>query len=197
MWSSARLVAPGDTLIVWLTRDNIQPLVVDPARDFNTKFGNFRQDEFVGVPYGSKVAARSGRGFVHLLRPTPELWTLALPHRTQILYLADIAFITAFLHIVPGSTVVEAGTGSASFSHSVARTVGPKGRLFSYEFHEPRYIKAQEEFARHGMDAVHLAHRNVCKDGFTITDEADAVFLDLPAPWEAVPHAKSALRVSC
>jgi len=76
------------------------------------------------------------------------------------------------------------------------------------------------------MSNVTLAHRNVCKDGFTIVDTADAgtiihfpscllgrkaggdrtmkvndgslrssVFLDLPAPWEAVQHAKSALRV--
>ena len=78
------------------------------------------------------------------------------------------------------------------------------------------------------MTNVTLAHQNVCKDGFTIVDTADAgnhsqlsssfclpgwrtdgffatkvndgslhftVFLDLPAPWEAIQHAKSALRV--
>jgi tRNA A58 N-methylase Trm61 len=63
-------------------------------------------------------------------------------------------------------------------------------------------------------DVVTLTHRNVCKDGFTIVDTADSgkqslvcsfpmlligttcqVFLDLPAPWDAVEHAKKALRV--
>lgn len=44
-----------------------------------------------------------------MLRPTPELWTMALPHRTQILYLADIAFITSWLGIKRGSRVIEAG----------------------------------------------------------------------------------------
>jgi len=128
------------------------PLLITPGKDLNTKFGNFRHADFVGVPYGSKVAAagtgkgrgedgsggvkdkgkgrdargrgggkgkgkeakdggagNSNRGFVHVLRPTPELWTLALPHRTQILYLADIAFVSAWLGIRPGSRVVEAG----------------------------------------------------------------------------------------
>jgi tRNA A58 N-methylase Trm61 len=62
-------------------------------------------------------------------------------------------------------------------------------------------------------DIVTLAHQNVCKDGFTVTDTVDAgnsflagggsgnqrsislVFLDLPAPWDAVDHAKKTLRV--
>jgi len=41
---------------------------------------------------------------------------------------------------------------------------------------------------------VTLTHRNVCRDGFTVEGRADAVFLDLPAPWDAVEHAKRALR---
>ncbi|KAF5317520.1 hypothetical protein D9619_013206 [Psilocybe cf. subviscida] len=188
MWSSKREVAAGDTVIIWLTRDNLYPLLIDPSgKDLNTKFGNFRHSDLVGVPYGSKLAAKhtgknasrpdlaAPRGFIHILRPTPELWTLALPHRTQILYLADIAFICSWLGIKPGSRVVEAGTGSGSFSHSVARAIGSKGHLWSYEFHEARYLKAKEEFARHGMsDTVTLQHRNVCKDGFTNIDEIDA-----------------------
>lgn len=146
------------------TRDNIQSLIVTPGKDFNSKYGNFRQADFVGVPYGSKVRPRTGQGFVFLLRPTPELWTLALPHRTQILYLADIAFITSRLNIRRGSLVIEAGplrllflylssviyslphvlgTGSGSFTHSVARTIGESGHLWSYEFHEARANKAR------------------------------------------------------
>ncbi|EIN12928.1 tRNA methyltransferase complex GCD14 subunit [Punctularia strigosozonata HHB-11173 SS5] len=194
VWSTAREISAGDTVIVWLTRDQLLPLVVTPGKDLNIKFGYYRHADFVGVPYGTKLGSRNGKGFIHLLRPTPELWTMALPHRTQILYMADIAFITSWLNIRTGSTVVEAGTGSGSFSHSLARTIGPSGHLYTYEFHETRAQKAQEDFVRHGMNNVTLAHRNVCKDGFTVVDQADAVFLDLPAPWDAIPHAKQALR---
>ncbi|KAI0755110.1 tRNA methyltransferase complex GCD14 subunit-domain-containing protein [Daedaleopsis nitida] len=195
MWSTAREVAAGDVVIVWMTRDIIQPLVITPGKELNSKYGVYRHADLVGVPYGSKIRSRNGKGFIHLLRPTPELWTLALPHRTQILYLADIAFVASWLDLKLGSKVIEAGTGSGSFSHSVARTVGPTGHLWSYEFHEARANKAREEFTRHGMDdVVTLTHRNVCKDGFTIVDTADAVFLDLPAPWDAIEHAKKALR---
>ena len=88
----------------------VQSFIVTPGKEFNSKYGNYRHADLIGLPYGSKVASRTGKGFIHVLRPTPELWTLALPHRTQILYIADIAFITSWLNICPGSVVIEAGT---------------------------------------------------------------------------------------
>jgi hypothetical protein len=43
----------------------------------------------------------------------------------------------------------------------------------------------REEFTRHKMDdVVTIQHRNVCKDGFTIVDEADAgTWAGLPILW--------------
>ncbi|KAH7340572.1 tRNA methyltransferase complex GCD14 subunit-domain-containing protein [Rhizoctonia solani] len=195
MWSDSRCISAGDVVILWMTREDIQPIVVTPGKELNGRYGVYRHSDLVGVSYGSKISSRNGRGFIHALRPTPELWTLALPHRTQILYHADISYITMWLGIKPGSVVIEAGTGSGSFSHSIARTIGPTGKLFSFEFHEQRANKAREEFALHGMNEfVMLQHRNVCKDGFGLHNEVDAVFLDLPAPWEAVASAKQALK---
>lgn len=170
------------------------PLRITAGQELNNKFGVFKHSDIIGLPYGTKVPSHSGRGFVYILRPTPELWTLSLPHRTQILYLADIAFIVNSLDIRPGSSVIEAGTGSGSFSHSVARTIGNTGHLYSFEFHQERAAKARDEFARHGMTMVHLEHRNVCQQGFALCDAVDSVFLDLPAPWDAVPHAKIAMK---
>ena len=106
------------------------------------------------------------------------------------------------LGITEGSRVIEAGTGSGSFSHAFARTLGENGRLFSYEFHEPRYLEAKAEFESHGLAACNtlLTHRDVCLDGFNISNippqfasegghvAADSIFLDLPSPWTAIPH---------
>jgi len=99
------------------------------------------------------------------------------------------------LGVKPGSVVIEAGTGSGSFSHSVARTIGDCGTLYSFEFHETRVSRAQEEFHAHGLsDIIKLSHRNVCKDGFGLEDAADAIFLDLPAPWDAINYARTSLK---
>ncbi|KAJ2936461.1 hypothetical protein H1R20_g641, partial [Candolleomyces eurysporus] len=181
MWSTKRTISAGDTIIIWITRDSIEPLVVTPDAVLHNKFGVYPHNDLIGLPYGAKVQSKlGGRGFVYVLRPTPELWTLALPHRTQILYLADISFVVNWLNI-----------------GKVARSIGDMGKLFTFEFHEQRAMKAKDEFAAHGLDRIiRLQHRNVCKDGFgeDIGDSIDAVFLDLPAPWEAIPHAKKVLR---
>jgi len=84
---------------------------VEPGAVFQCRYGRFPHSELIGKPFGSRVDAADGGGFVYVLHPTPELWTLVLPHRTQILYFADIAFITAQLDLAPGSVVVEAGPG--------------------------------------------------------------------------------------
>jgi tRNA A58 N-methylase Trm61 len=80
--------------------------------------------------------------------------------------------------------MIECGTGSGSFSHSIARTIAPEGTLYSFEYHQERVDKAQTEFEDHGLSSViKLEHRDVCKNGFGIEDKVTAIFLDLPSPY--------------
>ena len=119
------------------------PMTVQSGVVHNNQFGTYHHDSFIGKPFGSKVVSHTGRGFMYLLHPTPELWTLVLPHRTQILYQPDISLITAYLELRPGAVVIESGTGSGSFSHSLARTIAPHGHLYTFEFHEGRAAQAK------------------------------------------------------
>ena len=57
----------------------------------------------IGKPWGWKY--NCAKGYVYLLFPTCELWSLSLRHRTQILYLADISRIIFELNLSPGSIV--------------------------------------------------------------------------------------------
>ena len=52
----------------------------------------------------AKSSAGGQQGWVYILAPTCELWTMVLRHRTQILYAADIAMICTFLELRPGCT---------------------------------------------------------------------------------------------
>jgi len=89
------------------------------------------------------------------------------------------------------------GTGSASLSHAILRTVAPNGHLHTFDFHEQRVQRAHDEFIDHGFDEalVTASLRDVCTDGFDIDSAtADAVFLDLPSPWLAIPFAAQCLK---
>lgn len=186
------VIEEGDLVLVFISREAIKPIIVDTKSTLNTRYGTFPHTLMIGKKYGSQISSIKGYGFVHLLLPTAELWTLSLPHRTQIVYTPDSSYITQRLGIRSGSRVIEAGTGSASFSHSLSRTVAPVGTLFSYEFHRPRFEEAEREFKEHKLTNVVINHKDVCKDGFEVATEnhvnATAVFLDLPSPWEAIPH---------
>ncbi|KAL4789981.1 tRNA methyltransferase complex GCD14 subunit-domain-containing protein [Aspergillus venezuelensis] len=158
------------------------------------------------------IAAASG--FLHILCPTPELWTASLPHRTQVVYTPDYSYVLHRLGVRPGSTLIEAGAGSGSFTHAAVRAVfngypssteepAPKrrrrlGKVCSFEFHAQRAEKVRDELSEHGLDGlVHVTHRDVYQDGFLLNDstntpktspKANAIFLDLPAPWLALKH---------
>lgn len=183
----------GDTVIVYTGYDSMFPVVVGRGKTTQTKYGAIKHDRLIGHEFGAKF--QCSKGWVYILHPTPELWTVSLPHRTQILYATDIAMVIMQLDLKPGSVVCESGTGSGSLSHSILRTIMPNGYLHTVEFHEKRAQTAREEFKTHGFgDIVTVYHRDVLEEGFPIENEADAVFLDIPKPWEAIQHAIKALK---
>lgn len=198
-------ICENDTVILYLTINQIYSVIAKPTtlskkgqiveNVFQTPFGALKCSELIGVEYGSKINLSKGWGYV--LQPTPELWTLTLPHRTQIIYTPDISIIILQLEISPGSVVVECGTGSGSLSHALIRTIKPHGHLYTFDFHENRVKIANEEFKEHGLENyVTIGCRDVCTNGFgeDLYEKADAVFLDVPHPWLAIPHAFRTLK---
>ncbi|KAM0721640.1 hypothetical protein Q7P37_002565 [Cladosporium fusiforme] len=151
-----------------------------------------------------KVAVEAGSGFMHILPPTPESWTYSLDHRTQVVYTPDYSYILQRMQVKPGNTIMEAGAGSGSFTHAAARAIfngypsdptdtNANGKVCSFEYHEPRVHTLRDELTDHGLtNIVHVNHRDVYNEGFllpnAVSPKANAIFLDLPAPWLALKH---------
>lgn len=222
---AGRRIRIGDTIIVYVGYNDLRPLVVTPGKELQCKEGRFAHADMVGKQLGTRISGKNNSRDdprvpqLLLLPVTPELWTKAVPHRTQIIYSTDIAMIVTCLRLVPGSIVAEAGTGSGSLTHSLARAVAPTGMVHTFDFHKVRALEAQAEFKAHGIDHVITSHwADVCTPGFDVraaqgesvevppvaSDIASmeaaqvgyclprhsvhAVFLDVPAPWAAVPN---------
>lgn len=103
------VIQNGDTAIVFLGHDSMFAIKVQQGGATQTKYGAIKHStDLVGKKYGSRITCSKG-GWVYILHPTPELWTVTLPHRTQILYSTDISMIIMMLELKPGSIVCESG----------------------------------------------------------------------------------------
>ncbi|KAL3629199.1 hypothetical protein CASFOL_026421 [Castilleja foliolosa] len=191
-----RRITDGDLVIVYERYDSMKPVKVSENGVLQNRFGFFKHCDWIGKPFGSKVFSNKG-GFIYLLAPTPELWTLVLSHRTQILYVADISFVVMYLEIVPGCVVLESGTGSGSLSTSLARAVAPNGHVYTFDFHEQRAASARDDFEKTGLSSlVTVGVRDIQGEGFPdeFSGRADSIFLDLPQPWLAIQSAAKMLQ---
>uniref|UniRef100_A0A7S1ZKV0 tRNA (adenine(58)-N(1))-methyltransferase n=1 Tax=Ditylum brightwellii TaxID=49249 RepID=A0A7S1ZKV0_9STRA len=212
---SQQIITPNSLVVIFESFTNLNFVYVQPDEIFSNRNGHFHHNDFIGKPFGSKVRSRAngGLGYLYLLKPTPELWTCSLPHRTQIVHELDSSLIIQSLDIRPNMTVCESGTGSGAMSHMLARSIAPHGKLHTFEFNGDRVKKAKEEFMKHGLDHLVTVHwRDVCGEkeekcpdvndnqekrgmgGFDLPPSSvHAIFLDLPNPWLAIPHASKML----
>ena len=231
-------IQAGDLVVIQESFDRLDFVYCQPGAIYNNRNGAFHHRDFLGQPFGSKLRSRDwrGYGFIYLLKPTPELWTRSLNHRTQVVHELDQSQIVFQLHLQPNCVVVESGTGSGALSHALLRTVAPAGHLHTYEFSAHRVGAARREFAaartrapgdgappgcvwqqqcvveeENEKDKESKQHSNriqreeiewnrpnqhpAAAGGFDLPPASvDAVVLDLPEPWVAVPHAAAVLR---
>lgn len=197
--SSAPAVAAEElAVIAYESRMSMQPLVLKKGSIHGSRFGTFHHADMIGQPLGTKQRARgkAAQGWIVLLPFAPDLWTLSLTHRTQILYQADIAYILFQLDVKPGDVLFESGTGSGSLSTALATALAPHGHLHSFEFNADRVKKARIDFANNGLtDLITVRERDVCGNGFPLIEGGvNAVFLDLPAPWSVLESSARVLK---
>ena len=183
---------PGDlALLVGLRHKHfIFPLL--PGGSFHTHRGILYHDELIGKPWGSQVFSHQGSPFF-LLQPSLADLLVDLKRSTQIMYPKDIGFILTSMSVGPGQTLLEAGTGSGSMTVAMAYAVGPQGRVVTYERRPEFQALARKNLERLGLDGRVDFRLGDIADGFAVTD-VDALFLDVPNPWDYIRQARAALK---
>jgi tRNA (adenine57-N1/adenine58-N1)-methyltransferase len=159
---------------------------------FETHRGYLSHNDLIGKPWGSRVFTHLGSAFV-LLQPSLADILIETRRNTQIMYPKDIGFILLTMDIGPGKHVLEAGTGSGSFTTALAVAVGPQGKITTYESRPEFQHLAHKNLDRLGLsERVEFKLRDIAA-GFDETN-VDAIFLDLPNPQDYLPQAKAALK---
>ncbi len=154
-------------------------------------------DDLIGKPDGSLVTL-SGNKTMLALKPTFGDYVLKMPRGAQVLYPKDLALIPMWADVYPGARVFEAGTGSGALTMALLRAVGPRGLVVTHEVREDFAKTAMMNIERYMGPMPNLIplRRNVY-EGISLLDDGlpfDRLVLDLPEPWQVVPHAAQALR---
>ncbi len=184
--------AQPDDLALLVGRDRKTFIVrLEPGSQLHTHRGVIAHDDLIGTPWGTQVPTHLGHPIL-LLRPSTDDLVRDLKRTTQIIYPKDAGYILIKMSITPGCRIVEAGTGSGGLTLVFAQAVSPTGRVYSYEIRPQMQQLARTNLEQLGLaEFVEFKLRDVAA-GFD-EQHADALFLDLPNPWDYLTQARAAL----
>jgi tRNA (adenine57-N1/adenine58-N1)-methyltransferase len=183
--------APGD-LVLLLSQDRKNFIfALQPGAELQSHRGLVAHDDLIGQRWGQRIRSHLGYGFT-LLRPSTDDLVRHIKRHSQIVYPKDAGYILMKLGVRPGYRVIEAGTGSGGMALVLSQAVMPAGRVYSYDNRADMQRLAQRNLAKLGLDRyVEFKLRDVA-EGFDET-EVDALFYDLPRPWDYLRQAASGL----
>ena len=157
-------------------------------------------DAIIGKPDGTTVEFSNSKVML-AIHPTLAEYALKMPRGAQVIYPKDLAIIPMWADVYPGARVFEAGVGSGALTIALLRAVGDRGCVVSYEMREDFAAIASKNIERFmGKVPNHFLQIRDAYEGIEIGEgtsswQFDRVVLDIPEPWQVVPHAARALRV--
>jgi tRNA (adenine57-N1/adenine58-N1)-methyltransferase len=162
--------------------------------EFHSHAGYVPHADVVGVVEGTVVRSTRGADYT-VLRPTLEDFVVEMPRGAQVIYPKDLGPICMLADIGPGLRVFESGVGSGALSMTMLRYGAD---VIGYELREDFANRARANVASFlGSDALDHYHVEV-RDSYAGIDRDtgpfDRVVLDLPEPWQVIPHAETVLR---
>jgi tRNA (adenine57-N1/adenine58-N1)-methyltransferase len=162
-----------------------------PGGEFHSHKGVVRHDDLIGATEGAVVVSTRNEPYT-ALRPTLEDFVLLMPRGAQVIYPKDLGAILVLGDIGPGMRIFESGVGSGALSTAMLR-VGAE--IVGYEIREDFARRAAGNVAAFLGDDALSRYRVELRDAYEGVDDGpyDRMVLDLPEPWQLVPHAEKVL----
>jgi tRNA (adenine57-N1/adenine58-N1)-methyltransferase len=184
------LLGAGDRVLLVDAKERRYLITLRTGASFHTHVGIIDHDDLIGVPEGSTVLGSTGRRFL-VVRPTLSDAVLKMPRGAQVIYPKDLGAILIEADIAPGMRVLEAGVGSGALSMTLLRA---GAEVVGYELREDFAQRARSNVE--AMVGERARYRVEIRDVYLGIEEEglDRILLDLPEPWQVLPHAVKALR---
>ena len=186
-----RALGAGDRVMLVDSKRRHYLITLQVGGEFHSHKGVVRHDELIGAAEGVTAVSTRNEPYT-ALRPTLEDFVLLMPRGAQVIYPKDLGAILVLADIAPGLRVFESGVGSGALSAAMLR-VGAE--IVGYDLREDfanrartnvRGFLGEEALARYAVE-VRDAYDGIDNGPF------DRVVLDLPEPWQVVPHAEKVL----
>ena len=162
--------------------------------EFHSHAGYVAHADVVGRTEGSIVRSTKGSEYI-ALRPTLEDFVVEMPRGAQVIYPKDLGPICLLADIGPGVRVFESGIGSGALSMTMLRYGAD---IVGYEIREDFANRARKNVQSFLGSGALDRYRIEIADSYEGIDPAhgpfDRVVLDLPEPWQVVPHAEQVLN---
>lgn len=191
------MINEGDYVLIYIDSKRKRVVRVIRGGRFESDKGVLDLEKIVGLPYGSQVSLSTGIK-AYLLRPLSIDLATRFRRVTQIVYPKDAGFMILLSGIGPGSYVLEIGVGSGHLTSFIANIVRPDGLVVGYEMRQECAKVALENLSKMGLDKYvtikiadarqHLERPN--------GRAFDAVFIDVPDPWNIYPKLREVARPS-
>ncbi len=190
--SDTAILEYGDLLVLIDNKRRSYLVTLKEGEEFHTHGGVLPHSSIVGNLDGSMLETSGGHLF-RILRPSLSDFIINMPRGAQVIYPKDIGAILMLADIGPGMRVFESGLGSGALSTALLRAGAD---ILGYEIREDFASRAKKNVTKFlGDEALQRYDVHIQDSYETIEAEGlDRVVLDLPEPWNVVPHAAKAMR---
>lgn len=187
-----RVLQAGDRVLLIDAKRRRYLVTLTPGGEFHCHTGIIRHDDLLGGPEGRYVRSTRG-GTFQAVRPTMADFILHMPRGAQVIYPKDLGPLLMLTDVFPGARILESGVGSGALSMTLLRAGAD---VVGYELRPDFAARARKNVGGFLGDDAMARYRVEERDCYAGIDERqlDRVVLDLPEPWQVVPHAAQALR---
>lgn len=186
------LLREGEMVQFVDSKDRRYMVTLTSGKEFHSHKGALPHDRVIGQPEG-RVSDANGKASYLVIRPTLSEVILKMPRGAQVIYPKDLGPILMIADVYPGARVFESGVGSGALSMTMLRA---GAHITGYELREDfaaraignvREILGEEAIERYDVQ-LRSSYDGIDETGF------DRAVLDLPEPWQVVPHLAKSLR---